>query len=389
MSRAVTSDHILFDECIDAFRREHDNPNAFDSGESYSFLLTSFELNREWKLGVCTVYPSIRVMLPGAYSAFISRVKNPDWAGTHNSHLFGVALATVVSAITLKNCKSTRDDYLCRSKNPSESDFQQLAILHPILTAGPGFTHPSISQAKQSKLENEISCVINKLMVLDYKTYRVVMQGLRLISLSISNKRDDFGLAYLLTISAIESIAQKAISRDKVKVKHPDENTWNEKAKDDACFKAVLEAYREARGKNQYLKERFVKFIFKYAPVSKWEEYIEHPMQDMADYIGQLNPSHRADHLVGKHWFEKYPSDLTDLEVEAILSDAYAHRSCFIHRGEQPPHTDPNPSLHRFFQELREYDGCNIKEAILPNYELMLGLAKNLILNWVNKKINK
>ena len=386
MSRAVTSDHILFDECIDAFRREHDNHNTFNSGESYSYLLTSFELNREWNLGICTVYPSIRVALPGAYSAFISRVKNPDWAGTHNAHLFGVALATIVSAITLKNCKSTRDDYLCRSKNPSESDFQQLAILHPILTAGPGYTHTSISQAKQSKLEIEISSMIIKLMALDYETYRVVMQGLRLVNLSLSNKRDDFGLAYLLAVSAIESIAQKAISRKKVKVQHPDESVWKEKAKDDACFKAVLESYREARGKNQYLKERFVKFILKYAPVSKWEEYIEHPMQDLADYIGELSPSHRVDHIVGKHWFEKYPSDLSDPEIEAILSDAYSHRSCFVHRGEQPPHTDPNPSLNRFFQEFREYDGCSIKEAILPNYELILGLAKNSIFNWIDQK---
>ena len=184
----------------------------------------------------------------------------------------------------------------------------------------------------------------------------------------------------------IESIAQKAVSRDKVKSKHPDEMLWKEKSKDDPYFKAVLEAYLDARGKNQYLKERFVQFILEYSPVNKWLEYIEHPMQDLADYIEEMSPAHNIQHLVGKHWFEKYPNDLSGLEVESILSEAYAHRSCFVHRGEQPPHTDPNPSLNRFFQEFREYDGSSIKEAILPNYELLLGLAKNSILNWVGSK---
>ena len=202
MSRAVTCDHVLFDECIDAFRRERENSLSFDSGDSYSFLLTSFELTEEWNLGVCTVSPTIRVTLPGAYSAFISRVKNPSWVGTHNSHLFGIALATIVSSVTLRDCRSTRDDYLCRRADLSESDIQQLAILHPILTAGPGCTHSSISRAKQSQMKNEVTGVISKLMSLEYKIYRIVMQSLRLIHLSISTKRDDFGLAYLLAISA-------------------------------------------------------------------------------------------------------------------------------------------------------------------------------------------
>ena len=95
MSCAVTGDHVLFDECIDAFRREREDFQPFDSGGSYSFLLTPFELDNEWDLGVCKVSSTVRVILPGAYSAFISKVKNPSWVGTHNSHLFGIALATL------------------------------------------------------------------------------------------------------------------------------------------------------------------------------------------------------------------------------------------------------------------------------------------------------
>ncbi|MDV6343996.1 hypothetical protein [Nitrosomonas sp. Is37] len=389
MSRAVTADHVLFDECIDSFRRERDDYRPYDTGESYSFLLTPFQLSEEWDLELCKISSSIRVTLPGAYSAFISKVKNPDWVGTHNSHLFGIALSTIVSSVTLKLSKSTRDDYLCRHNELSEHDIYQLAIVHPVLVADPGAVNSILSKSKQDQMREEISNLINILCSLDYEMYRTVMQSLRLIHLSLLTKRDDFGLAYFLVVSAIESIAQKAIKRDKVKKKHPEEALWKEKAEEDPMFEALLDAYLESRGKNEYLRERFVKFIEKYAPVEKWEQYIEHPMQDMVDSIKEVNPLHNLEHITGKHWFEKYPNDLTKDEIDLILSDVYVHRSCFVHRGEQPPHTNPNPSLNRFFQEVREYDDYNIKELILPNYELLLGLAKNSIYNWASEKLNK
>lgn len=389
MSRAVTADHVLFDECIDAFRRERDDYRPYDKGESYSFLLTPFKINEEWDLGKCQVSPSVEVTLPGAYSAFISKVNNPDWVGTHNSHFFGIALSTIVSAVTLKPCKSTRDGYLCRRTELSEHDIHQLAIIHPVLVAGPGANYSRLSQSKQDQMRDEISNLIDILFSLEHKIYRIVMQSLRLIHLSLITKRDDFGLAYLLVISAIESIAQKAIKRDKVKRKDADEAVWKEKSNEDPLFQSLLEAYLDSRGKNEYLRERFVKFIEKYAPVENWEQYVAHPMQDMADSIKEIDPSHNFEHLTGKHWFEKYPDDFTQEEINLILSDVYVHRSCFVHRGEQPPHTDPNPSLNRFFQEVREYDGYNIKEVILPNYELLLGLAKNSIYNWTSEKLNK
>lgn len=389
MSRAVTADHVLFDECIDAFRRERDDYRPYDKGESYSFLLTPFQINEEWDLGKCQVSSSVEVRLPGAYSAFISKVKNPEWVGTHNSHLFGIALSTIVSAVTLKPCKSTRDDYLCRRAELSEHDMHQLAIIHPVLVAGPGANNSRLSKSKQDQMRDEISKIIDILFSLDYKIYRIVMQSLRLIHLSLITKRDDFGLAYLLVISAMESVAQNAIKRDKVKRKDADEAAWKKKSSEDPLFQSLLEAYLDSRGKNEYLRERFVKFIEVYAPVENWEQYVVHPMQDMADSLKEINPSHNLEHLTGKHWFEKYPDDFTEEEINLILSNVYVHRSCFVHRGEQPPHTDPNPSLNRFFQEVREYDGYNIKEVILPNYELLLGLAKNSIYNWTSEKLNK
>jgi hypothetical protein len=380
MSRAVTADHVLFDECIDAFRRrETDSRHSFDSGESYSFVLTPFQLNSEWDLGVCKVSPSIKVILPGAYAAFISKVNNPDWVGTHNSHLFGIALATIISSVTLKVCKSTRDGYLCRRSTLAESDLTQLAILHPILIAGPGATNPTLAASKQAKMRGEIHEVISKLISIDFKSYRIAMQGLRLVHLSMLTKRDDFGLAYLLVVSAIESIAQKAVSRNKVKKKHDDEQVWKEKAKEDPSFKSLLDEYLVSRGKNEYLRERYIHFLLEYTPVDKWLEYVEHPMQDVYS-------EHDSEHLVKKHWLEKYPEDLSETEIIEILSDSYKHRSCFVHRGEQPPHTDPNPSMNRFFQEYHEYNGYRTRERILPNYELLIGLCKNSIINWLHQK---
>lgn len=229
MSRAVTADHVLSDECIDAFRRERDGYRPYDKRESYSFLLTPFKIDEAWDLGKCQVSPSVEVTLPGAYSAFISKVKNPEWVDTHNSHLFGIALSTIISAVTLKPCKSTRDDYLCRLSELSEYDMHQLAIIHPVLVAGPGANYSRLSKSKQDQMRDEISNFIDILFSLDYKIYRIVMQSLRLIHLSLVTKRDDFGLAYFLVISAMESVAQNAIKRDKVKRKDADEAAWKKK----------------------------------------------------------------------------------------------------------------------------------------------------------------
>lgn len=383
MSRAVTCDHVLFDECIDAFRRKQENYVPFIEGKSRSYLLTAFKLDKSWDLGICVVHPSIQIHLPGAYSAFISTVENPDWVEVHNSHLFGIALAAIVSFLSGRPCKSTRDDYLCRYENLSGDDLLQLALLNPILTAGPGCTHISLSSARQDSIGSTAKTFIAALCHIDYKSYRIIMQATRMVHLSLINKREDFGLGYLLVVSAIESIAQIAVKRDKVKIKNPYEAQWKKKADEDSDFATLLNEYLDSRGKNEYLKERFVKFIRDYAPAEKWEDYVPHPLKDMADYIKDVSPLHSVDHIIKKHWFEKYPNELDSSEIEKILASAYTHRSCFIHRGEQPPHQDPSPSSDRFFQVYREYTEHNLQEQILPNYELLLGISQHAILNWL------
>lgn len=386
MSRAVTADHVLFDECINTFRSDNERWAPFDKSPSSSFLLTPFELLLPLQLKECHIAKSIQVRLPGANSAFVSKVRNPEHVGGHNGHLYGIALSAITSFCWLKPCKSTRDDYLCRREELTDSDYSELALNHVVLVAGPGANHPRVSEGKLSEMFRELENLTSKLMSVDIKAYRIAMQSIRLVHLSLVVKRDDFGLAYLLVVSAIESVAQHAIKRNKVKKKHPKEAEWKQRSKDDIQFKELFESYLESRGNNQYLRERFVSFIEMYAPVDKWPDYVQHPMSDIEDTVKSHGGACQFDHLTQQNWFEKYPKDLSSDEVKSIISDAYVHRSCFIHRGEQPPHTDPNPSFNRFFQDYRSYDNHEITEKLLPNYELLVGIAKNSIMNWLYTK---
>jgi len=204
------------------------------------------------------------------------------------------------------------------------------------------------------------------------------MQAIRLVHLSHANKRDDFGLAYLLAVSAIEAVAQKAIDKKALAKKHPMEPEWSKRAKGDPEFGELLAVYKEARNKNQYLKERFVEFINTFAPAAAWEAMVPHPFQDLVD----SSPGMPLDHLVKKQWFEKYPADLSNEQITQITSGLYTHRSCFVHRREQPPHQSPT-SMNRFFQEHREYNEGSIKESLLPNYELLVGIAQHSITGWL------
>ena len=385
MSRAVTADHVLFDECIDTFRPQHAGYAPFVEGKSCSYLLTSFELPDTWQLPQCIVHPSVRVQLPGAFSAFVCRIDNPDWVGRRNSHLYGIALASIFSFATARLCKSTRDDYLCRYQELTARDLLELALLHPVLVAGPGYVHFSLSRVKRNEHKEAICSLITRLHSVSYKTYLVLMQAIRLVHLSLLNKRDDFGLAYLLIVSAIESVAQQAVKRNSVRKTHPSEQAWDMKASQDQGLAELLAAYRQIRGQNQYLQERYIEFIRTFAPVETWEEIASHPLQDLADYVKELNPSHDMEHAVRKHWYERYPADLSAGEIQEILSDSYTHRSCFIHRGEQPPHREPT-SFNRFFQQFREYDGVKLTERLLPNYELLVGIAQRSIYRWAESK---
>ncbi len=377
MSRAVTADHVLFNECIEVFRYVDDRNGTFNHGKSKSYLLTSFEIPEMWQLPHCTVNPSKRVSLPREFTAFVSCIDNPDWVGSINSHLYGLALASIFSFASGKVCKSTRDDYLNNRDELNDEALLYLALHHPVPIAGPGNVGSNLSSQRLKEFHRRIFELITRLEKLPQAKYEIMMRAIRLVHLSISNKRDDFGLGYLLIVSAIESIAQHAVKRDKVKEAHPSEDIWSQKAKEDDAFDELLTAYRESRGQNKYLKARYIEFVIKFAPVKDWEQLVPPPFMERAGYIEESSPQHRLDHVLRRNPWEKFPVDLSIEKIHEILSNSYKHRSLFVHQGIQPPHMEPIPS-GRFFQELISKDGT----ILLPNYELLLGIAQRSISCW-------
>ena len=389
MSRAVTADHILFNECIESFRPNNiQNKNIKGENRSTkSFLLTSFEISQDWDLGICKVDPTKKIELAPAQYGFISIVNNPHFVNDLNPNLYGIALSAVISFISLRNCKSTRNGFYGMDYYWPTIGSVELALHNPILTAGPGCYETKLSKEKEESIFLEVKDFIQLLMAIEYNTYLKLMQCIRMINLSILVKREDFGLAYLLVVSAIEAIAQIAIKRNKVKTKEPLEKEWENLSKENENIRKLYEAYKQSRGKNSYLKDRYIKFILDYAPIQNWEEYVEHPMEDTAKRINKVDPDFPTEHFTEKNWFEKYPNELKDFEINEILGDSYNYRSEFIHRGQQPPHTDPNDIAYRFFQRASILSGGRREDKLLPNYSLLLGIAKNSIINWAKKQM--
>ncbi|MNB72523.1 hypothetical protein D3C75_191100 [compost metagenome] len=381
MSRSVSGDHILFDECIHSFRLKPDG-YRLKEGPSRAYLFTDFCLNTPWNLPNFTVNPSIRVELPTPYRAFISKIDNVESCDANNPHLYGIALSAIISFTTGRVCKSTRDDYTYLGPTLTDKDATALSLSHPVVAMGLGAVSTTLSERTLNKYKEDISSIVDSLHAVPYEKYVVLMQAIRLVHLSILIRKEDFGLAYSMIVAAIEAVAQKAISRNKVKTKNPKEKQWELRAntKGEEEFSELFELYKTARGQNSYLTERYIKFINDFAPTADWDSIVDHPQKNSLESFEGFNTPEEVLYATRKRWWEKYPSDFTDDEIKEILIESYSHRSCFVHRGEQPPHQSP-VSHDRFFQMIPGYGG----DKYLPNYELLLGIAQLSIRNWMNK----
>ncbi len=389
MIRGTVADHILFDECIRVFRPEQNQLDrrlaAYNGKDNYSFLLTPFKFSIPLNFKEFQVSPSEQFSLSATHCAFINKVSNPEHVENRYANLFGIALAAIASFTWLTPCKSTRNKTVGRYKLQSECDLRDLALNHAVLIAGPGY-HPSVSEAKQKEMRSELEYLKSLLLSVDFKTYRIAMQSIRLVHLSVLTKRDDFGLAYQLLVSAIEAVAQHEIKRDQVKEKPPAETEWKRRAKEDTMFKELYDSYKNLRGGQHYLSKRFVLFIEKFAPVENWVSYIPYKYQEHLDLLEKQDCIIGVECLKEQNNADIYPEDLTSEQVKTILSKTYDHRSCYVHCGQQPPHQEPTNSS-RFFQNYRSYDdGLRETETLLPNYEFLARLAKNAIINWLSSK---
>lgn len=379
--RAVIGDHILFDECIDSFRENNDEFvfDSYSDEEKISYIMTDFIIEDDIEIGDIYIYKSVEVSLPNAYSGFVSKVRLPKWVLFNSESLFTTALSSIISFYTGRVVKSPRDNYF-HNREISRDELIILAIQNPILVAGPGSVNRYISKADLEIMMKDLNEIINLLWKIPIDKYREFMYAIRLSALSIYNSRTDFALGYYLMASSIESIAQIAIKRKSKK--HSYESKWKERAKGDPEFNIVFEAYKNERGNNQYLSERFQEFILKYSPIREWKE-LKHPMEDLlkTPYENSLDYSW----ITKKQWYEIYPEDLTNDEIKELLNQTYKYRSRFTHQGKNPPHKSPNDTMNRFFEILDEYKGDTYNKIVLINYKLLSFIDRKSIINYLQE----
>ncbi|EMA7400539.1 hypothetical protein [Bacillus thuringiensis] len=383
--RAVTGDHIIFKECIEAFRPENPLINI-EEKQLMGYLLLDFRLNQELDFEHFTIKPSIEVYHKGAYSSFVAPIVLKRTHEFYSPHLFINALSAIISFVFGRPVKAPRDGYLVREKELDENLLYELAIQHPILTAGPGAHSTRIHKNELNELYNELKKVITFLYDIPFKKYTEFMQSIRLVHLAFLNQREDFALGYYLLVSAIEPFLQKAVKDREVIVKHPLFEEWKSIAKDNESINELFNDYKRISSMNKYIGKRFVEFIMKYCPPSQWDK-LKHPNEESALHIAELT-GEKGDWITQKKWYEVYPEDLTEEEIRSILSDAYKHRSQFTHQGKNPPHKDPNSSNRYFEKEeiIKQDIPFDRYEVILPNFRLMSFIVKNSILNYLYKQ---
>ncbi|MES5057186.1 hypothetical protein ACOTSX_04135 [Bacillus velezensis] len=388
MTRAVSADQVLFNECIEAF---YYNQNGRESSKSphdkCGYLLLDFSLKETIFTEHFSIEPSYEVILPGAYKAFISRVNLPIWAeNSLDSHLFTIGLASVFSFATGRPVKAPRDGYIS-SRELSDYALSELAIIFPILSAGPGAHSTLISSEAFKKISNNINEIVNLLYLLPYDKYKKFMQSIRLVHLGLNSKREDFGLGYYLLVSAIEPIATQAIKRKTVAPDNPELKKWRELAKENPAIQKIIDAYQQEKSKNRYISKRFVEFVLRYCPPEEWH-YLEHPQENFTQVVKEMSPSASIDWITDKSPFEIYPSDLGIDEIKTILSDVYTHRSKYTHEGSNPPHKRIYDTDRFFITDYINNESVgrdSFKLITLPKFELISFIAQRSISNYLKE----
>lgn len=386
--RAVTTDHVLFNECIRMFRPE-EIENAETQGVSKGYLLLDFELNSALVFDHFTIEPTIEVQIAGPYSAYIAPVVLPKWNSKYTPHLFCFGLASIASFVFKRPVKAPRDPYLTFRGELEEYSLLELAVQFPILTSGPG-SHKRISPNEKSKIIREMTKIVGVLFEIPYDLYITSMQSIRLVHLAHLNHRDDFGLAYYLLISSMEPIAMRAIDKDFFSQKYSPEikARWKELAKGNDDIKELRLAYYKTQGNPTYIQKRFLEFLFSYCQPEEWMElnqpiYYENKFFDEITGEEMKNPK-------DENWEGTFPNEFNKEELRGILASMYEHRSKFTHEGQNPPHTEPN-NERKFFEEQLVYSEKKGKpelvQVVLPTFQLVSFIAKRSLFNYLDSQL--
>jgi len=388
MSRFVTGDHILFDECMVAFRP--DKAIHFPGGPKFwkdrpEYIYFDFYLNKSLEFEDFSIGPTQAVQLPGHCQAFIAPLTMPLWFEDVNRHCFSLAVSAVLAFLLGRPVNSTRDVAMLIGR--PGTDWAALAMRFPVLAAGPGSHSTDVPQRVIQQLQNDACWLINALRKMPYKPYLSIMQAIRLIHLAHLTMREDFALGYYLLISAIEAISQNAIEIKDVAVIDKRESEWSSLAETDPKYKEIFDAYRKLKSNDRYLKRRFIKFIVDNVPKDTWYE-LSDPYDERDEwYLESTGRKPQPDWSNDLDW-QLCPENIDEGRVMKILGDAYDHRSSFTHGGENPPHKDPQ-SRNRFFECYNEYDyekgTSKLKSIVVPTFRLMAFLATKSITRYIRE----
>jgi len=373
--RYLSQGHILFKEAIVAFSKSQADkaPALIKLHETtkenriYGYLVFDFNLTEDIVCGDLTILKSEKVYfdLKDKFGqqmswTYVSPVKLPEYVNFLNSHLYTLALSSLCSFAFERPVYSATDNmyehHLDQLANPEE--LKRIGMAFPILSLGNNGTesrvHPSIISQWGANFK-EIYQIVHKLPILGVSnsklSYHTFFQIMRLVQLSLQNKKYDFDLSFSLLIAAIESTATfytKAISPDKPQ-KHKEWLKLRESA--DPIVKGLAEKYKElwdnfsqVDTKSQ-LSSRFTKFIFDCAPMDTWEATIDDDL--LRDGI---NYREKYPNEVSKQP-ELTPESFDNISLKKHISKTYSFRSNFIHKGKSTPHVEhKNSNGNRFFE---------------------------------------
>ena len=333
--RPVTADHVLFEEAIAAYRP---GASLLAPGPpvTHGYVLLDWALTEPIETDVFTLMPTERIDFAGARAAFVAQLALGDGHSRLSAFHFSVAGAALIS-LALGRPVRTGDSI---DRVPS-----QLALHFPVLIAGPGLHEWQIARETLARYREAIQAVVRVVDLLPNDEYPRVMRAARLVQLAHNHVKEDFSLGYYLLVSAIEVMATQAISREEVRVEHPREREWREKGRSDPSIKVLYEAYREERGRNQYIRKRFLEFVLRYCPPSMWTE-LDDPLANEEAVLRELSPGWASSRP--RLPFDVSPADLPEAAVTEALGNLYTYRSGFTHKGEAPPHRSPI-SHNRYF----------------------------------------
>lgn len=405
----MTSDFVMFDEAIAAFRpppygtklaalrlpphepsseeRAHDQP-------SEAYVLLDFAIPTTIDCGEFTLGPTSEVTFwgphgdfSGPYGAFVAPVSLPSRIAHFGGHLFALAVSALVSFTLMRPAKSPRSDLLFRGRELTEDVLLPIGLQFPVVIVGIDAHDTRLSNQTLENYGRSLAKATSLLCALPYSQYERVIRAMRLVQLAHNNMRDDFSLAYYLIVSAIETVAQKAIQKEEVKEKDPKEAVWELESANNETVQELLEAYRKLRKDRSLLSKRFVKFVLEYCPPSEWME-LEHPDANRLEYLQDQFPSHRVPPLPRRPQDEKYPSDLSEDEIEKMIKNLYRYRSNFTHEGLAPPHRDPSSS-NRYIQKEIHWnpDTYEEREFLLPTFRLISFIAQRSILKFAQNQL--